>query len=234
MVLLILRNISFEHDLPIVDDHVASMQIASPHLYARVVQSFLALEAGEESLEPFLFLQDDDLLDTSKLLYVVTDPFHIDFANKKIMTALYGEINQLIRKNPLWQARWEKHMVEMSDFIQEVTREIPLEISAPDEMTVQDVCKAFGVQLDCPLNTSPLVRICKLLDVLAEWMPKKLLILCNLDNYFSDADWQELIKYAAYTKVKTMLIFQNQAIPMHEQEIRWQIDQNYDDKIIKL
>ncbi len=64
-------------------------------------------------------------------------------------------------------------MVELSDFIQDVTREIPLEISAPDEMTVQDVCKAFGVQLDCPLNTSPLVRICKLLDVLAEWMPKK-------------------------------------------------------------
>lgn len=125
-------------------------------------------------------------------------------------------------------------MVELSDFIQDVTREIPLEISAPDEMTVQDVCKAFGVQLDCPLNTSPLVRICKLLDVLAEWMPKKLLVLCNLDNYFSDADWQELIKYAAYTKVKTLLIFQNQSIPMHEQEIRWQIDQNYDDKIIKL
>lgn len=153
---MILRNISFEHDLPIVDDHAASMQkIASPHLYARVVQSFLALEAGEESLEPFLFLQDDDLLDASKLLYVVTDPFHIGFANKKIMTALYGEINQLIRKKPLMQARWEKQMVELSDFIQDVTREIPLEISAPDEMTVQDVCKAFGVQLDCPLNTSP-------------------------------------------------------------------------------
>lgn len=63
-------------------------------------------------------------------------------------------------------------MVELSDFIQDVTREIPLEISAPDEMTVQDACKALGVQLDCPLNTSPLVRICKLLDVLAEWMPK--------------------------------------------------------------
>ena len=97
--------------MPIVDDHAASMQIASPHLYARVVQSFLALEAGEESLEPFLFLQDDDLLDAAKLLYVVTDPFHIDFANKKIMTALYGEINQLIRKNPLRQVRWEKQMV---------------------------------------------------------------------------------------------------------------------------
>lgn len=82
--------------------------------------------------------------------------------------------------------------------------------------------------------SSPLVRVCKLLDVLAEWMPKKLLVLCNLDNYFSDADWQEVIKYAAYTKVKTLLIFQNQSIPMHEQEIRWQIDQNYDDKIIKL
>ena len=125
-------------------------------------------------------------------------------------------------------------MVELSDFIQEVAREIPLELSAPDEMTVQDACKALGVQLDCPLNTPPLVRVCKLLDILAEWMPNKLLILYNLDNYFSDADWQEVIKYAAYTKVKTLLIFQNQVLPMHEQEIRWQIDQNYDDKIIKL
>ena len=231
---MILRNISFEHDLPIIDDHVASIQIASPHLYARTVQSFLALEAGEEALEPFLFLQDNDLLDAAKLLYVVTDPFHIDFANKKITTALYGEINQLIRENSLRQARWEKQMVELSDFIQEVTREIPLEISARDEMTVQEVCKALGVQLECPLNTSPLMRVCKLLDILAEWMPKKLLMLCNLDNYFSDEDWQEVIKYAAYTKVKTLLIFQNQALPMHEQEIRWQIDQNYDDKLIRL
>ena len=125
-------------------------------------------------------------------------------------------------------------MVELSDFIQKVTREIPLEISAPDEMTVQDACKVLGVQLDCPLNTPPLVRVCKLLDMLAEWMPNKLLILCNLDNYLSDADWQEVIKYVAYTKVKTLLIFQNQVLPIHEQEIRWQIDQNYDDKIIKL
>ncbi len=234
MVLLILRNISFEHDLPIDADCVSSMQIASPHLYGRVVQSFLAMEAGEEPLEPFMFLQNNELADAAKLLYVVTDPFHIDFANKKITTALYGEINQLIRKEPLRQARWEKQMAELSDFMQEVMREIPLEISAPDEMTVQAVCKAFGVHLDCPLNTSPLVRICKLMDVLAEWMPQKLLILCNLDNYFSEEDWQEIIKYAAYTKVKTLLIFQNQAIPMHEQEIRWQIEQNYDDKIIKL
>lgn len=234
MVLLILRNISFENDLPIEEDHVSSIQVDSPHLYARLVQSFLALEAGENPPEPFLFLQDGKELDASKLLCVVSDPFHIDFSGRKITAALYGEINQLIQRNPLRQAQWEKQMLQTSELLQKVCLEIPLDICVPGELTVQDLCKACKVQIDCPPDTPPLMRICKLMDILAEWMPEKLLVLCNLDGYFSEADWSEVIKYACYTKVRLLLLGRNQEIPLNELEIRWIIDQNFDDKIVRV
>ncbi len=230
---MILRNVSFENDLPFENDHVSSIQIATPHLYARVVQSLLAMEAGEEPLEHFMFLEKDDLLDPGKLLYVISDPFHIDFANRKIVTALYGEINKLIVSDPVRHNTWEKHMVELTDFIQEVSMEIPVEIDTPNEITVQDVCKALGLRIDCPPSTSPQVRLYKMMDIMAEWMPKKLLVLCNLDSYFAEEDWKELIKYACYTKVKLLLLLRNPEIPMHEQEIRWKIDESFDDKIIR-
>ena len=231
---MILRNIRFENDLPLEEDYVSSLQISSPHLYARVVQSFLALESGETPLEKFLFLEQGEAVDASKLLSVVSDPFQIDFSGKKFTTALYGEINRLIQREPMRQGQWERQMIQLMELIQTVCRDMPLEVAIPDEMTVQDACKAFGVQLDCPCDTSPLVRICKFMDIHAEWMPKKLLVLCNMDNYFSDEDWQEIIKYACYTKVKLLLVFRDPGLPINTREIRWQIDQNFDDRIIRV
>lgn len=233
MVLLILRNISFENDLSFEEDHVSSIQVASPHLYARFVQSFLAMESGEEPLEHFMLLENDELVNASKILYVFSDPFNIDFADKKITMALYNEIGKLIQTDPQRLSKWERQVIELSEFIQDVSREIPLEVVTQSEITVQAACKAVGLRLDCPPSTSPQVRICKLMDIIAEWMPKKLLVLCNLDGYFSDEDWQETVKYACYTKVKLLLIMRGQDVPLHENEIRWQIDENFDDKILR-
>ncbi len=231
---MILRNISFENDLPFEDDHVSMMQIAMPHLYARVVQSFLAMENGDEPLERFLLLEKEEQLDPGKLLFVVSDPFHIDFASRKIVAALYGEISKLILNDPSRYAAWEKQVVGLSEFIREASREIPLEIDIPNEITVQDACKMLGLRIDCPADASPQMRLYKLMDIIAEWMPKKLLVLCNLDSYFSEDDWQEIVKYACYTKVKLLLVTHDMKIPLHEQEIRWQIDENFDDKIIRM
>lgn len=231
---MILRNISFENDLPFEDDHVSSMRIATPHLYARTVQSFLAMENGDKPLEHFMFLENEDLLDPGKLLLVVSDPFQIDFASRKIVAALYGEISKLIVNDPLRHTSWEKQVIELSEFIRTVSLEIPLEIDIPNELAVQDVCKALGIRIDCPKDASPQTRIYKLMDIIAEWMPKKVLVLCNLDNYFSESDWREIIKYACYTKVKLLLVMHDAGTSLQEQEIRWQIDENYDDKIIRM
>ena len=220
MVFLILRNISFENDLPFENDWVSSIQIATPHLYARVVQSFLTMENGEEPLEHFMFLENDKQLDSGKLLIVVSDPFRIDFASKKIATALYGEINKLILSDPLRHMAWEKQVIALSELIRETSREIPIEIDTQNEITMQDACKALGVRIDCPPDTSPQVRVYKLMDIIAEWMPKKVLVLCNLDSYFSETDWQEIIKYACYTKVKLLIVMHSAEIALHEQEIR--------------
>ncbi len=234
MVLLILRNISFDHDLPMEEDHVSSIQIATPHLYARVVQSFLAMENGDEPLEHFMFLEKEDQLDPGKLLFVVSDPFHIDFNSRKIVTALYGEMNKLIVSDPFRHTAWQKQVIELAAFLRTVSIDIPLEIDMLNELTVQDVCKVLGLRIDCPADASPQVRVCKLMDIMAEWMPKKLLVLCNLDSYFSEADWQEMIKYACYTKVRLLPVMHDAGIPLHPQEIRWQIDENFDDKIIRM
>lgn len=234
MVFLILRNASFEQDLPLEEDHVYSMEIRSPRLFGRTVQSLLALERGEEPLENYFFLENERRVDGEKLLCVVRDPFEIDFAARKISTALHGQMNELIRADAELQARWERGALELAEILREVGRTLAVDIALEDSLSVQEACKALSLRVDCPQTAEPLLRLCKLMDVIAEWMPKRLLVLCNLNGYLSERDRGELMKYACYTRVRTLLIDQTMPERLLPQEIRWKIDEEYDDKILRM
>lgn len=230
-----MRNASFEHDLPLEEDHVSTLEIASPRLFARVVQSFLALERGEEPLENLFFLEagEEQTVDAAKLLYVAADPFSIDFSGRKISAALHAQLDELLRSEPELWMRWERSVHELTMLLDEVGRTLAADIAREETLSVQEVCKALTVRVDCPHTASPLVRLCKLMDVIAEWMPKKLLVLCNLNAYLTEADRSELMKYACYTKVRMLLVDQKMPAQLFPHEIRWQIAEDYDDKILR-
>ena len=97
---MILRNLTFEHDLEFKDDYVHTLVIRSPNLLARTVQSMVDLQDGNMPPEPFKFIEKDKVQDGTKLLHVVSDPFHIDVNGRRELASLYAKLENLLAQEP--------------------------------------------------------------------------------------------------------------------------------------
>lgn len=230
---MILRNITFENDLPIIEDHVSTILVESPECFARIAQSFCALNEGEVSPEPFIFLEDERQLDPEKLMMLISDPFHIDINNKKNLNLLFGELSKKLAANVERQTEWEKYMIQAGELVEQLVRDMSIDIYTGNIMSFSTYLKETGVRFELPKAAGFQDRIYDVMKMIAEFMPQKLLVLCNIAAYCSSDTWYELMKMACYLKVKILDIEQSLPENLYTHEIRWVIHPDYDDEILK-
>ena len=230
---MILRNISFQNDLPIEEDHYHTISAASPRLFGRIVQSFAAMESGEEPPEPFALLDNDKAVNPSRYLFVVTDPFHAEINNRKNLSALYSETERLLVSNQELYTEWLGHILSAAEILESVTAQFAADTVITEELSVSAYAKAAGLAFDIQPDAEIHQKLYGLMDILAEFSPERILVLCNIIPYLSEASWRELMKYACYTKIKLLDIERSLFDPPGAQEIRWQITEDYDDQIIR-
>ena len=194
----------------------------------------VAMESGASPPELFQFVDSDKLLDPQKLLYVVTDPFRIDMNSRKNLSLLYGRLESLLALFPEKQAAWQSLMANASGLVDDLMMQIPCDLVLSGEMTLADFCKASDVRFDDDPSSEPLPKLMKAMDLLAEFAPRKLLVLCNTAPFLSETDRIELMKYACYTKVCLLCIDAVLPDKLYEHEIRWTISSDFDDTIQKM
>lgn len=231
---MILRNLTFQEQLAFESDHVCTMEIRSPRLFGRVIQSMIAMEAGDSPPEPFQFVEHDALLDPQKLLYVVTDPFHIDMNSRKNLTMLYTRLSALLAMAPEKQAEWQTLTANAADLVDNLLMQIPCDLEINGEMSLSAFCKETEVRFADDITTEPLSKILRLMDLLAEFAPRKLLVLCNTAPFLSEKEQTEMMKYACYTKVQLLRIEATVPSALYENEVRWTISPDFDDRIQKM
>lgn len=229
---MILRNITFQHDLFFREDHVHTIEIASPALFSRFVMSMLALEKGETPVEPCGFYENEQEVDAEKLLTVISDPFHIELNSRKNLNALYAKLEQFLAMDPGKQADWSKLIFQLNDILEELCQTLHCDVSSlKPEISLSDFCKGTDLRFTEKHNSAPLQRLCSLMDLIAEFMPRRLLVICNIVPYLACPDWFELLKYACYTKINLLVLEQKLPLEMYNHEIRWRIDSDYNDEI---
>ena len=209
------------------------MEVRQPKLYARFIQSILALEEGEIPPEPLAFFDEDKKLNAARFLFVITDPFHIDLNSKKNLTALYTRIENLVVSDAEQYAQWLRHSQSLHEIIDKQTVSLNVDVSQNDELSVVDYCRAQNMRLTFHDQDDLYHRLLNLMDIMSEFMPERLLVLCNIKDFLTAEELRELYKYANYVKIMLFHIEKALAPDLSENEIRWVIDEDYDDYIVR-
>lgn len=219
--------------MPFEEDSIHTMEIHQPKLYARIVQSMLALEANEAPPEPLSFFEDDKVLNASRFLLVVTDPFHIELNSKKNLSALYTKIENLLISDMEQYALWGTCTQRLWELIDKQLKSLNVETAQNDEVTIIDYCRAVGLKFDFGEQQDLYHKLLGLMDIIAEFMPDRVLILCNIRSFLTSDELREIYKYATYIKIRVLHIEQYLSSELMPNEIRWVIDEEYEDYIVR-
>lgn len=200
----------------------------------RVIQSFCALEQGEAPCEPFVLLEEEKPLSAEKKLFLVCDPFHLEVNSRKLLSALYQRIEEALASDASAYAEWTRLATGMLSLLDESCRSFLADITHDDEIPFAAFCKCIGLRFDKPHEGTMASNLCWLMDVLGEWAPSKLLVLCNVSPFLTCAQRSEVLKYACYSKIQLLMIDTTLSCSLDPREIRWRIDKEYDDVILRL
>lgn len=231
---MILRNLTFQNELSLDEEIVYVLEVHSPRLFGRIVQSFLAMEAGDAPVEPFSFHQNDSVVDCEKLLYVVSDPFQINLNSKKNLTLLYNKVAAMLAEDAQKHAKWRLLASEMAEMMERISQELPCATQTDAELSIGGYLKDTGYQFETPASAEVVERILALMEFISQFCPNRLLVLCNSISYLTDEKRVELLKYACYTKVKLLCIDAAPLPPQCLHEVRWVFSSDYDDEIKRI
>ena len=192
---MILVSSSLENTLEISEGYVYAMEIATPRLFARIVQTFIQLGNGEETLEDFRITDGYKVLAAEKLLWVIADPCQADLNTKKILTRLYARVDAYFSSDEDKRREFIRQIYGLTQLLDTILSQINTETIYKDEPDVQSFCKFIELKIACDNNQEIPARIMHMLDILSEWQPETMLVLCNLKAYYDDGMLSELYKY---------------------------------------
>ena len=201
---------------------------------SRVIQSIIALESGEKPIEPFNFTENENTVNAEKLLYVVTDPFQIELNSKRNLNALYNHMEGLLRSDPELFTQWEQSTINLSELLNIIIRQLPCMLNPKSELTLAQYCKATDLIIAEKKTMDPVEHIYSLLDFAAEFMPDKLIVLCNTGLYLDETQRYEILKYICYTKLRVLMIDRQLPAQLYQNEIRWIIHNDFSDEIMSV
>lgn len=209
------------------------LEICNHRLLQRTVQSILALSESRAPLEPYVLYDDCKPLAADRLLTVITDPFHMDFNSKKMQARIINRLQENLSQDISRYTQWQRALDEAIDLVRESSQSMQAPINIPGEIQFDDFCKALNVQIASDPNAELCAQMLKALDIAGEWLQDQVVVCFSLLHYYSQAQRDELFRYAAYIKVRFLLVEPKLELAVGKNETRWLIHEDFTDEILK-
>lgn len=175
--------------------------IESPKLFSKYVQKFIMQK--EEVEQGYILSHEEEILDMSKIVEVILDPFHLDFNEKKIINILYKELAQLAYEEEMYLETQElikflyKYLLKLehkTDYILRVSEDIDISL----------LFKAANIQHEMIEDNffEVMVRYIKIIQTLGI----QLAIFINIRSYLLDKQFLSLIQELSYIGIKALFI----------------------------
>lgn len=179
------------------------LEIESVMAYAKTVEQFYHYHDGGQ-----LKLADKNMkpLKESEVM-IVSDILGYDVNSAAIIKLIYSDIEEQLNEKPE-----VKSMIEnLTDTITElvsyelIENELDLEY---DEITIQELIKAVGVQIETR-SDSLLDKIIEILQVYKYLSKKKLLVFVNVVVYFTGKELEKIIEYIQLYHLDVLFLERN-------------------------
>lgn len=188
-------NIDFE------EDFFYEIVIENPIMFSKITGDFYAQVNSKEG--NIILSEDNKEIAISKFCEMIWNPFAVDINNKKIMSILYQEMQDIC--NTLYMEQSNAINSSLVNFFDSVIEEMPYNLDYLYDIDWIGLFKLFKVGIS--EETESLVnRLIDYLKVVKKALGIILIVFIDIKSYLNSDELEELYKSASYEKISILNI----------------------------
>lgn len=151
----------------------------------------------------FVLSAKGKIQDVEKKMEVIINPFALDINNRKVLTKLYQEMDELIKEN-LYKEQMELN-AHISEFVQHICDLTQYHLNFLQEHSSLDIIKLANVKIEAEEMTL-LERLTDYIGLMGDLCHYCIFAFVNLKSYLPDDSLEKMYEYARYHKIQLLLI----------------------------
>lgn len=188
-------------DIEVCENEVYILCVEQKKSFAALTQEILDQKNGKEG--NVILSEKDKILNITKEVEIIINPFVLDCNEKRIQQKLYQEVYEQAVGNYLPETT--ELNAEIISFLEKITLSVPYDIIFDLEEKIQGMLKIYGVRIE-QQTSSLLEKIIDYLKILVRMCRIKIFIFVNLKTFLDPGDLKKLYEFAFYEKMNIILI----------------------------
>lgn len=205
---IIISHVHLETALKVSDDYVQMLIVENPSEFYSMVADMDAQFGGEEGL--FVFSADDKRIDCSKVGAMVSDLFHFDLNDKKIINLLYKELEKVACGEKI--VGFNELSSNTLAYAHDLAFCLPFSLEFNDPQPI-DIFKMLGVKFEKNYDSVEEKIICYI-NALIELKKCEFFVFVNLKSVLDDEKLLEVYKHCEAEQVGLLLIESGKVRPL--------------------
>lgn len=193
-------------DLPCLiewkENQIEVLVVESPKFFSEIVCQIRKGCDGEDT--DWILSKEGNPVNMSKKALMIIDPFFMDLNQKKLLNALYSDIeNMTLASERVLQ--WNEFVSELEKQIDFLTQDVEYSLDYDMEITVRDFLKLMNLRFR-PEGETFLEYLSDVIAVFSEVLTIDLFIFVNLFSYLDKEERRQLYEVANYKKVSLLIL----------------------------
>ncbi len=199
---MILSHTIFSNPIIFSENSINILTIENSQLFVKFIKDFYFQTKGERGE---LILSNSDLiLNMSKELELITDPLFLDFANKKIISKIFMDLE----KNSLDEKLYLKTInikSQVLEYLSLLINESCLPLGFNEEISITSLLKAMGLYINTE-QTHLVEQLSQYMEIYEQLSLAKCFVFVNLLSYIDKKELEDLYKEVSYKKFNVLLL----------------------------
>lgn len=222
---MIMSIFGLENKFTFEEGKINVLEIYNKKFFRRMIEILNGEEEAENN--EIVLLDNEKRVELKKNVLVFTDLFNIDFNSKKIITKIYNELIESIKKRQ--DDELENLTIKLRNYLIEEINELPFEFNINSEMEINDLLKAFNLKIDTTCYTTIVEKIEFIINIIANLKMATILVIPNLKVYLEKEEIIEIYKYSLYNNIKLLILENSSNEKIENYEIKNIIDKEFDE-----
>ena len=149
----------------------------------------------------FILSDNDEILDISKNILLITDVFEISGLSKQLKNKLQQYVESSYDNDDLYQDVYQK----LIEFGNDLTNSSPYPLCFNQEISKFDIIKLLDIQFEHNYS-SLLEEVIDYIDIFSQIIKTKLFVFVSLHSFLTDEEFNNFMKIMDYKGIRVLLI----------------------------
>mgnify|MGYP004679400459 CR=1 FL=1 len=196
---LVHKNI--EKHLEFKENKVNVLVVENNGMLFKLINELQSQIEGENGT--FVLSENGELLNISKEIELITDVFSLNLNERTSVNRLLNSLTGYTQSAEMINKSRELQMV-LNEYLSELTQNEELPVSFADEINMQSLLKALGVEFENEYN-SICEKLLVYMRIMNRYFQKEVFVLVNLKTFVNEDELKDFYQNAFYEKLNLLL-----------------------------